>query len=193
LHSLKATSNATEVPVGFRDAVERARADCIKSVEQAFAKQQETVTNSIAKLEQALTASLSAYAPTPATDARPTLAALQATLDRVSAPTPVPSNSSPPPKPLGGSVEDAIVLFVERWAKEKSVGCQFDVVWKHLKESDTTLSVGQFQDALRSLYEERKIRLGGWAGMQDEIPKPELAFFVSSKVMFYVQPAHSYA
>lgn len=176
----------------FLNAVEKASADAVKSIEQAIAKQQEAVTKAIEKLASTLAASLSAHAPPPAADLGPSLSALQATLERVSAPTPA---SAPPTRQAvsSGSIEDAIVLFVESWAKEKSVGCQFDVLWKDLKESNPTLTVGQFQDALRSLYDARRIRLGGWAGMQDEIPKPELAFFVSSKVMYYAHPADSHA
>ncbi len=178
-------------PDAFREAVVKASTDATKSIEQALAKQQEAITKAIQKLELTLGASLASYAPAPVQDLRPSLSALEATLQRVTA-----SPQAPPPLPQvssGTTIEDAIVHFVERWAKEKSVGCQFDVIWTNLKADKPALSVGQFQDALRSLYENNKIRLGGWAGMQDEIPKPELAFFVSSKVMFYAHPAHAIA
>jgi len=62
--------------------------------------------------------------------------------------------------------------------------------WNYLKEWHPQLTPGAFQDALRKLYDAGRLRLGGWPRMLDDIPQPQLAFFVSSTVMYYAHPAH---
>lgn len=93
-------------------------------------------------------------------------------------------------KPTTGpsGIEEAIVAFVNRWAEKKTVGCQFNVMWEEMKKTHPQMTIGTFQDALRKLSEAGRVRLGGWPRMLDDMPQPQLAFFVSSKVMYYAHP-----
>jgi len=126
------------------------------------------------------------------------LDALQQALERIKAPV-IPdfapaagaAEASPPPSLSSPAIlEGAIVDFVNASVREKTVGCQFDVLWEHLKKQQPNLTIGTFQDALRKVHDSRRLRLGGWNRMQDDIPQPQLALFISSKVMYYVHPAH---
>jgi hypothetical protein len=184
-----------ENPVAFRQevekaktdcvtAIERAKTDCAKTVEAAFARQQDAFTRALGQLEQSLTSSLAAQAPPPAVDPRPALAALEAALARVTAPPTMPTMVRSP-----AILEDAIVAFLANWAKAKGAGCQFDVLWDYLKERHLHLTIGTFQDTLRTLSDAGRIRLSGWPRMIDDMPQPQLALYVSSKVMYYAHPA----
>jgi hypothetical protein len=171
-------------PEAFRAELTRATETCVNAIKEAFANLQGEVVKALTPPSAA------------AVDPRPVLNALQHALERVQAPVrpTVPSATEPSPNPppfSNPALEEAIVAFVNSWAKEKTVGCQFDVLWNHLKGRHPELTVGAFQDALRKLHEAGRIRLGGWARMLDDIPQPQLAFFVSSKVMYYAQPSHA--
>jgi hypothetical protein len=83
------------------------------------------------------------------------------------------------------SWEASAVEFVRTWRLERGQDCPFPTLYDHLKTIDAALSIGAFQDFLRSMRERDRLRLTGWAGPLDAMPHPELALFVSSKVMFY--------
>jgi hypothetical protein len=166
-------------PDAFRTELAKATQTCVGAIQEAFTKLQSAV--------------LTALAPPsgPPLDPGMVLNSLRRALERVEA----APNPRLPPTPLANAadsgLEEAIVAFVQNWASVKSVGCQFDVVWKHLKDQQPNLTVGGFQDALRKLSDAGRIRLGGWPRMLDDLPQPELALFVSSKVMYYAHPAQA--
>jgi hypothetical protein len=167
-------------PEAFRTELARATETCVKAIKESLA-------NLEGKVLQAL-----APSSAPAVDPSIVLQALQRALERVKTPA-VASTADPKDNlaPVPASVLEAeIVAFVDSWAKEKTVGCQFDVLWNHLQKRYPHLTIGAFQDALRKLHDAGRIRLGGWARMLDDIPQPQLALFVSSKVMYHAQPAN---
>jgi hypothetical protein len=181
----------------FRDELTKATATCVNAVKEAFAKVEGQILKALpqpfARLESEVLKALPAPT-THAVDPRPVLTALQHALEKVQAPViptaPSPTEIKPPPAVVSTpDLDGAIVAFVNGWANEKTVGCQFDVLWDDLKQRHPELTIGAFQDALRKLHEAGRIRLGGWARMLDDIPKPQLAVFVSSKVMYYAQPS----
>jgi hypothetical protein len=171
-------------PAAFRSELERATETCVNVIRESFGK-----------LEGAVLKALSP--PTaPAANSGMILQALHRALERVKSPVPIVTPAAPPPiaNPTDqtlAALDSEILTFLGNWSKEKSVGCQFDVLWNHLLTRHPQLSTGTFQDALRGLYEANRIRLTGWPRMHDEIPLPQLAFFVSSKVMYYAHPAHT--
>ena len=136
----------------IRQEIEKAKTDCEKAVADALAKQQQAATQALARLENSLTDSLAKLA----SDPRSTLTALEAALSRVTTPItapparPVESQGTPQISDVKPSLGNAIVAFVEKWAREKTVGCQFDVLWNHLKEQNPALTIGSFQDSLRA-------------------------------------------
>jgi hypothetical protein len=188
-------AGARAIEEAFRREVEKATSTCTKAVESAFTTLQNSVESATkkveaatAKLGQTVLGALPTVPADAAVDLRPALTALQAALARVAAPpaSPVPSPAAVAPAAL----EEAIVAFVNDRAAATTVGCQFDVLWDHLKQRHAHLTIGAFQDALRKLHEAGRIRFGGWARIIDDLPQPQLALFVSAKVMYYAQPAY---
>jgi hypothetical protein len=182
-------------PDTFRTELARATETCVNAVAETCAR---AIKATFDKLEGEIGKAL-APAVTRAPDSGPLLNALRGALERVEAPKP-PAVPSPAPAVVPGTsphadstpaLEEAVLAFVKAWAREKTVGCQFDDLWKHLEARHPRLTIGSFHDALRRLHDAGRVRLGGWARMLDDMPKPELALFVSSKVMYYVQPVHT--
>jgi hypothetical protein len=50
------------------------------------------------------------------------------------------------------------------------------------------LTIGAFHDALRRLADGGRLRLSGWPKILDDVPDPQLALFVSSKVTYSAHP-----
>lgn len=161
----------------FRAELDQATQSCLEAIKTAFTGLQDSVLKVI---QPASTH--------PAVNLQVVGSALQDALNRVK-PVVVPASSAPQSAEVRTDIGREIGDFVDAWVKEKAVGCAFDDLWNHLKGRHPHLTVGEFQDALRKLHDANRIRLGGWPRMLDDLPKPELALFVSSKVMYYAQPA----
>lgn len=170
--------------------IEASTAECVNAIKAAFAELSSSVVKAVAPAGGA------------AIDPAPILAALTAALSKVEPivvsapaaapaqpPEPQPMSSAPAPKPTDESaVAEEIVSFVTHAANERTVGCDFVELFDHLKAKHPGLSIGTFHDALRALDQAGRIRLKDWPRMQDDIPRPELALFVSHTVMYHVQP-----
>lgn len=159
----------------IRTELERATATCVRAVEDAVARMQQAVLDALPQS--------SGGAPV-----APVLSAIRAAVDRVKAP------ERPPPAATAGdggstALDRDIQSFVRTTAARTTVGCQFDTLMGHLRTGRPRLSVGEFHDALRRLHDDRTIRLGGWPKSIQELPDPDLALFVSHKVMYYAHPA----
>jgi hypothetical protein len=163
----------------FRQELGRATKTCLDAVASVFSKLETDVMKTI----QPATAQ-------PAVSPAMLSAALHQALERVKPPAAITAPAVRPPE-MAADLGPEIVAFVNGWAGEKSVGCTFDVLWDDLKKHHPQISIGAFQDALRKLHDANQIRLGGWARMVDDIPQPQLALFVSSKVMYHAQPANT--
>jgi hypothetical protein len=98
-----------------------------------------------------------------------------------------------PPSPDADRLGDETVRFVEAWSRDRGYGCRLDELKAHLDALAPGLSVGAFHDLLRRLHDAGRVRLGGWGQTLDEIPRPELALFVSHKVMYHAYPGDSAA
>ena len=169
------------------DATFRAAADsCITAMNKAFDAMRGEILGALSKV--------SSTPPPPPVDASAALAAIGKALERVSAPpapTAVAPKSSPTNEtPLEDGIADDIAKLVEESARRTTVGPSFDVLMGHLRPRHRNLTIGAFHDALRRLEQAGRIRLTGWGRMLDDIPEPELALFVSSKVMYYAQPTY---
>jgi len=99
--------------------------------------------------------------------------------------------TAPGPAPAAGEdrgLEGEAVRFVEDWSRDRGHGCRLDELKAHLDRVRPGLAVGAFHDLLRRLHDAGRVRLSGWGQTLDEIPRPDLALFVSHKVMYYVHP-----
>lgn len=179
---------ARQDPAEFRTAIEKATTTCVNAINTAFAGLRDDVLRAVAP------SGSSAIDPAPIlTGIAAALGKIEPTVVKIpvlaeqAAPAPTPKPTTP-----ATTVADEIITFVSEWAREKSVGCQFDVLMEHLRRRQSDLTIGAFQDALRNLYDAGRIRLTGWPKMLDDMPEPELALFVSSKVMYYAHPAQGH-
>lgn len=180
----------TADPQTFRDEIGKATETCVTAIRSAFDEMQAAVLKAVAPPKA------------PAADVGEVLAAIDAALARVEpqivhVPTPTPAvATAPPPPPVTTAksaasttaLEDDIVRFVDRRAQETTGGSLFDVLFAEVRAEHPTVSEGEFQDALRRLDRQQRIRLGGWPRSPHDLPVPELAMFVAHKVMYYAHP-----
>jgi hypothetical protein len=180
-----------------RTELQKASDAWVKAINEGVATLQKSIDSGFLKLGQSVVAALAPSSANANIDPQTVLAALRAALGRVTAPinppiavetpgTPPPASPASPPMDF---VEGAVLAVVEEWSREKSSGCPFDVLMARLKVRNPAISVGSFHDALRKMHETRRIRLSGWPKALDEMPDPELALFISSKVMYYASPS----
>lgn len=165
---------------------ESQKSKLMNELEKKFSKLEEELIKSVGKIKEDLgTKLVSSSSPQTQLDPKPVLEALREALKRVETPnihqSTSPTNEST--KPQFKQIEDDIAAQVSAQT-ESSLGIRFDTLWNSLVSRFPKLTVGQFQDALRNLNQ-KKIRLSGWSGVIDDMPKPELGFFISSKVMYY--------
>jgi len=165
----------------IRAELGKATAACVRAVEEAVARMQQAVLDALPR--------------TPAgVPVAPVLSAVRAAADRVKAPPRPPAPATVAATPNGdvwssSGLDGEIKSFVRATAARTTVGCAFDALMGHLRAAHPKLSVGAFHDALRRLYDAHAIRLGGWPKSIQELPEPDLALFVSHKVMYYAHPA----
>jgi hypothetical protein len=95
------------------------------------------------------------------------------------------------PAPAHPAVDAEAESFVRRWQQERHTDCPLPDLYHHLCKHSPGLSIGAFHDLLRDLHRTGRVRLGGWSGPLDRLPEPELALFISSKVMYDAHvPSH---
>jgi hypothetical protein len=82
------------------------------------------------------------------------------------------------------------VAFAKQFRQERGADCPLSDLYVHLKTKSAGLTIGAFHDLLRNLHKQQRLELSGWGGTLDQLPEPELALFISRKVMYY---AHALA
>jgi hypothetical protein len=168
-------------PTKFSAVVEKATTICVNAINTAFAGLQADVLSAVSSSSGA------------SVDPAPLLAGIAAALSKIEpniVKVPVVAEQiavAPNPEPLK-AIENEIVSFVTAKEKAQSVGCDFVEMFDHLLTKQPNLSIGAFHDALRAMDAAGRIRLQDWPGSQDDIPRPELALFISHTVMYHVQP-----
>jgi hypothetical protein len=97
------------------------------------------------------------------------------------------------PTPAHPSLDAEAEGFVRRWQQERHTDCPLPELYNHLRKQSPALTIGAFHDLLRDLHHRGRVRLGGWSGPLDRLPEPELALFISSKVMYDASvPSHDH-
>jgi hypothetical protein len=139
------------------------------------------VETAFAKLQQSVVMAVASPPTDKLVDPTPVLDALRQTLAGLTV------KGEPQ---VNASLETTIAGVVQDWAREKAAGCPFDVLMDQVKARQPGVTLGEFHDTLRGLHDAHRIRLSGWARSLDEMPDPELALFISHKVMYYANPAH---
>jgi DNA-binding PadR family transcriptional regulator len=119
--------------------------------------------------------------------ARESLDALRALAERVLAQTErsaiamrLPANGSP-------AWPGAALTFLKQRQERGAVGdCSLPELYRAARQTSPQLSIGQFHDGLRSLYERERIYLHPWSGPLYDLPEPALALLAGHDVAYYV-------
>lgn len=163
----------------IRSELAKSTEACVRSIQDAFDKLQTTVLTMLSSSSSEV-------------DPQTVLASVHSALERVQAPEvqAIPQTVTQPTTPslTAPAIEEEIVAHVDNRFRETTVGCRLDELMKELRIKHPSLTIGDFHEALRKLHHGKRIRLGGWPRMLEDLPEPELALFLSSKVMYYAQP-----
>lgn len=118
-----------------------------------------------------------------------TAATLRTTLDQLGTP-PVPVVSArPAPAPAAdpGKWLDEVVAFVAGQKRLNSFNRpNLKVIFEHLRQTQPTLTLGQFHDGLRGLHQQRRIRLDPYTQALATLQDPEHALYLDREVKYYV-------
>ena len=84
---------------------------------------------------------------------------------------------------------DASAALMAHLKKRHAAGslddCPLPEVFRQTKASHPGLTLGQFHDLLRRLYENRQIYLHPWTGPLYELPEPACALLAGHEVVYY--------
>jgi hypothetical protein len=177
-------------PETFKVELDKATVAWTKMVADGLAAIQSKFDSALGKFKQTVLSVL----PTaePSADPKPVLDTLKQALERIrNAPTAV-TLPPPSPSPQAEQLEQDIVAVVDQHGRENGRGIQFDELMEQVRLKHPAITVGRFHDALRALNNAapKRIVLSGWTASTDDIPKHELAFYISDKVMYYANPAN---
>ena len=175
-------------PDDFAATIRSATDICVAAINAAFAE-----------LRNEVVQALKPHTKSPA-DPKVVLEAISQAIQKIEPPPPrptpaeatAPSTSAPPPPSIDHqkAVENDIVAFVNAVSRDRSVGCDFNELFNHLRETHTDLSIGVFHDSLRRLHESNRVRLRDWPGSPENTPRPDLSLFLASTLMYYARPSH---
>jgi hypothetical protein len=89
---------------------------------------------------------------------------------------PIPQDPSP--------VRQTILAQLHHWRETGAAGdCPLPELFRLVGQN--SLTIGQFHDQLRALYEQEQIYLHPWTGPLPEIPKPALALLAGHGIAYY--------
>jgi hypothetical protein len=80
----------------------------------------------------------------------------------------------------------ALLDYLARWqAAGASEDCPLPELFRRAREAAPQLTVGQFHDGLRRLYDQQRIYLHPWTGPLYELPEPPYALLVGHEIAYY--------
>jgi hypothetical protein len=80
----------------------------------------------------------------------------------------------------------AVLAHLKERQEKSAVGdCPLPSLYRQARETAAALTVGQFHDGLRQLYEQQAIYLHPWTGPLYDLPEPALALLVGHEVAYY--------
>ncbi len=75
---------------------------------------------------------------------------------------------------------------LQHWRQSGLLGdCPLPELFRHLRQSQATLSIGQFHDHLRHLHQHQEIYLHPWTGPLYQLPEPALALLIGHEIAYY--------
>ena len=80
----------------------------------------------------------------------------------------------------------SILSYLQRWqASRTSEDCPLPELFKNACQAAPGLTIGQFHDGLRRLYDQQQIYLHPWTGPLYEVPEPPYALLVGHEIAYY--------
>lgn len=99
-----------------------------------------------------------------------------------------PAPGTTPPHPRENSwVQEIEPYLRSRYESGTPGDCPLPELYNFLHKQYPALTIGPYHDVLRQLHDEGRIRLSGWTGPLEDIPHPNLAMFLSHRVMYYAR------
>jgi hypothetical protein len=82
--------------------------------------------------------------------------------------------------------QSIIIESLRGWQSAGKIGdCPLPELYEQTRAKSAKLTLGQFHDALRALYEQRAIYLHPWTGPLHELPQPALSLLVGHEIAYY--------
>ena len=79
-----------------------------------------------------------------------------------------------------------LLAYLTRREQEGTLDdCPLPELYRHARTDNPALTLGQFHDLLRRLYEQRAIHLHPWTGPLYELPEPACALLVGHEIAYY--------
>jgi hypothetical protein len=94
----------------------------------------------------------------------------------------------PAPHQVNGSESwtTAVLQHLSQWHARKSMeDCPLPELFRLIRPTTPTLTIGQFHDGLRRLHDQQKIYLHPWTGPLCEIPEPAYALLTGHEIAYY--------
>ncbi len=75
---------------------------------------------------------------------------------------------------------------LQHWRQSGLLGdCPLPELFRHLRQTQPTLTIGQFHDHLRHLHQHQEIHLHPWTGPLYQLPEPALALLIGHEIAYY--------
>jgi hypothetical protein len=82
-------------------------------------------------------------------------------------------------------LSEATAILGQRDSSGISGDCPLPQLYRHVIATAPKLSIGQFHDGLRKLYEQQRIYLHPWTGPLYDIPEPPYALMIGHEIAYY--------
>jgi hypothetical protein len=168
-----------KVLAGLRERLDAQGAALSAGVQDAQA-QLAAFRDSVDQLEKSLRTHFAHY--------QQTAQAFRSALDHLAhqPPPTAPQATSRPPSP-GANWLDEVVAFVTSQKQLNSFDRpNLKRVFEHVKQAHSALSIGQFHDGLRTLHQQRRIRLDPYTQALATLQDPLHALYLDREVKYYV-------
>jgi hypothetical protein len=114
------------------------------------------------------------------------LEALRAVAEKMFAQAAAPARLVSPSANGSPDWPSAVVAYLGRWQETgPPEDCALPDLYRQAKQAASTLTIGQFHDGIRKLYEAQCIYLHPWTGPLHELPEPALALLIGHEIAYY--------
>jgi hypothetical protein len=81
----------------------------------------------------------------------------------------------------------AVVAYLEQWqVAHPTEDCTLSMLYRQARKTAPHLTMGQFHDGIRDLFDESRIYLHPWTGPLHDMPEPVHALLIGHEIAYYV-------